>query len=64
MAGTPTNGSRLGDAGSKSGPTLDASPTSVSHGHDGRMNAEQRKKDSGAPLPGAPNVGFWVPADP
>ena len=25
---------------------------------------EQRKKDSGAPLHGVPNVGFRVPADP
>ena len=29
-----------------------------------RRNATRRKEDSGAPLPGAPNVGFRVPADP
>ena len=26
--------------------------------------ADQRKENSGAPLPGAPNVGSWVPAKP
>ena len=29
-----------------------------------RRNARRWKKDSDAPLPGAPNVGFRVPADP
>src|SRR4051812_3563560 len=32
--------------------------TSVRHGCDGRRRAERWKTDSGAPLPGAPNVGF------
>ena len=29
-----------------------------------RWDADQRKENSGAPLPGAPNVGSWVPAKP
>ena len=29
-----------------------------------KITRDQRKKDSGAPLPGAPNVRFRVPADP
>ena len=29
-----------------------------------RRGAKRQKVDSGAPLPGAPNVGFRVPADP
>ena len=62
--GANADGRRLGDAGGESSPTLGASSASVSHGCDERLNAEQRKKDSGAPLPGAPNVGYRVPAKP
>ena len=29
-----------------------------------RWDADQWKEDLGAPLPGAPNVGFWVPVKP
>ena len=60
----PADGSRLGDAGSEGGSALGAGPTSVRHGCDGRRRTGRRKTNSGAPLPGAPNVGFRVPADP
>src|SRR4051812_18549629 len=60
----PTDGSRLGDTGGDGGPALGAGPTSVRHGHDGRRRTKRWKTNSGAPLPGAPNVGFRVPADP
>ena len=29
-----------------------------------RWDTDQRKEDSGTPLPGAPNVGYRVPAKP
>ena len=29
-----------------------------------QRDAKWQKVDSGTPLPGTPNVGFWVPADP
>ena len=41
-----------------------AGPTSVRHGRDGRRRTGRQKTNSDAPLPGAPNVGFRVPADP
>src|SRR3954462_14288195 len=42
--GASADGRRLGDAGGASSPALGASPTSVSHGHDGRSHttAEER----------------------
>ena len=64
MVGAAADGGRLGDAGSECGPALGASPTSVRHGCDGRRRTGRWKTNSGARLPGAPNVGFWVPADP
>src|SRR3954466_1226502 len=54
MTRTPTDWGRLGDAGS----------TGIGHGRDGRRRTGRWKTNSGAPLPGAPNVGFQVPADP
>ena len=42
--GASTNGRRLGDAGGESSPTLGASPTSVSHGYDGRSHATSGRK--------------------
>ena len=56
--------SRLGHAGGESSPTLGASSASVIHGCDERWNAGQWKKDSGAPLPRAPNVRYRVLAKP
>ena len=63
-ARTPADRGRLGDAGSEGGPALGAGPTSVRHGHDGRRRTRWWKTNSGTPLPGTPNVGFRVPADP
>ena len=63
-AGAPADGGHLGEAGSESGSALSVSPTSVRHGYDGRRRTGRRKTNSGAPLPGAPNVRFRVPADP
>ena len=60
----PTDGGHLAHTDGESSPTLGASSASVSHGCYERSNTEQRKKDSGAPLPGAPNVGYRVPAKP
>ena len=54
----------LGDASGASSPALGTSPTSVSHGHDGRSHTSNGRKIPAHPLPGAPNVGFRVPADP
>ena len=56
----PADGSRLGDMGSEGGSALGASPTSVRHGCGGRGRTRRRKAASGAPLPGAPNVGVGV----
>ena len=63
-ARTPADRGRLGDAGSERGPALGAGPTSVRHGRDGRRRTGWWKTNHGTPLPGAPNVGFRVPADP
>ena len=41
---TSADGRRLGDAGGESRPALSASPTSVSHGHDGRSHANSGRK--------------------
>ena len=54
--------SRLGDAGSEGGPALGTGLTSVRHGCDGRRRTGRWTTNCGAPLPGAPNVGFRVPA--
>ena len=55
------DGRRLGDAGGESSSALGASPTSVSHGHDGRSHA-----NSGRKIPAHPylvrqrsDFGFW-----
>ena len=42
--GRPPTGTVKGDVGGKSSPTLGASPTSVSHGHDGRSRANSGRK--------------------
>ena len=63
-AGAPADGGRMGDASGKSGPALGAGSSGVEHGWNGRRNTRRRKAGSGAPLPGAPNVGFRVPVDP
>ena len=39
-----TDGHRLGDKSGTSSPALDASPTSVNHGHDGRSHANSGRK--------------------
>ena len=59
-----SRGVTLGDAGSEGGSALSANPACVRHGRDGRRRTGRRKTNSGAPLPGAPNVGFRIPADP
>ena len=60
----PTDGSRLGDTGGERSLALGASSASVCHGCDEAMGRGSRKENSGAPLPGAPYVGSWVPAKP
>ena len=56
------DGSRLSNAGGEGSPALSPSAVSVRHGDDGATN--RRKGSYGAPLPGAPNVGSGVPAEP
>ena len=50
--------------GGEGSPALSMGSMSVRHGCNGRQNRRRRKADSGAPLPGAPNVGSWVLAKP
>ena len=60
----PADGSRLSDVGGKGSPTLSMSAARVYHGDDEATGHEATEGSFSAPLPGVPNVGFKVPADP
>ena len=60
----PTDGSHLGDAGGESSPALGAGSGASAMDATKRWDADQRKEDFATPLPGAPNIGYRVPAKP